>query len=547
MPPTPLLSFPARPLVRPGVWIGFAVLAAVVDVAVWCDGYMRPLENPFLSPERAASLHFVAIAVFVFALLQAVRMLRVFLPNGRYLFPLDLVEIRGGHMIVTALHTLEDIQVRGMGNESLIVLKFADADELVLPPKGDEAFSMAPQARGEVDKALAMLSDSERLELIDPFLPLRRLPEWNDAANNTHPPKISSVPWPLVALVSLIVACAVGGAVAMAARAPAEKHLIALENKRFQIVVRERDDATLVQYIKAGGPLGKRAEDAWFEMYRHDITTLAEHVRANDALATRSDDELFAIAKSKNSIAGYEKYLTHGKLHVDEVQTHILPDLVYESVLKSTSARDLLATARKYPTHSRAAEATAMAGKLYDDAFKGYVESQERGSLQRQFARALMDRLKERGNPSVLANVTFNEFFAGSEDARRHCRSFLSESLLGSFRNDVTSVVSDNEQGMPRMDVDTKVTKLGQVKMGTSRALLGSSTVSLDVLSFSVQITATIPGRTEKLRWTRSTTWEPPHEISFEHKEYEDRDRVLSELVGKSYGAVFGTLCHVQF
>src|SRR5512132_779906 len=141
--PAPLLVDTSRRLPASARrWRVLAAAAFVAEVVLWFTGFGANGSPLALQPLAYAAAHGAAIFTLLFSLLRAARIARAQggapVPDGRYLFALDLVEVEGHRLRVTDLHTVRRVEARPGQRGPSVVLVFADAHEVT--------FEAQPQA-----------------------------------------------------------------------------------------------------------------------------------------------------------------------------------------------------------------------------------------------------------------------------------------------------------------------------------------------------------------------------------------------------------------
>ncbi|MEZ4295588.1 MAG: hypothetical protein R3B70_11480 [Polyangiaceae bacterium] len=539
VPPAPLLSFPDRAPVRPRVWLGLALLAAVAEALLWSDGFARGLKTPLLSPETAAAAHALAVALIVLTILLAIdarrRLARARPPEGRYLFPLDLVEIRGPHLRVTSLHELSEIATSWTGKKTVVHLRFESAPPLTLDPRGDEAWSAASDAKVQVDKALAHADDDKHLEYVDPFYPLRVQGTWASASTGEGARKRQT----FSALVPIaVLALAAGAAAGTGALLAGRLHLRELDDARFEAICKRGDVEALRHHIETGSPRAAAAEEALFEIQKGDEAVLLSHIRENTRFAVRADDELFEIAHRAATVKAYESYLRQGKRHIDEVHTSLLPEAAYGEARKSKKAGDLFEAVHTYPQHPLAAAALKTAHDLYADAFNRYRSAQIPDKAHMEHVKAMLDHLEKQQDPEVALAVSVDQQFTGDWDLGAEARRRVAAAIESAFPHDTVRVspynVPYSEKPLFHLRATSKktgsVTFLAEPTLSNPDEMLS---VTVDILRFDVKLTSSVPGRRETLEAEQHIQAQPQSERLRVKSESELRERARAESLGR--------------
>jgi hypothetical protein len=447
-------------------WRLVAAAAAIVEVVLWFKGF-GDVESPLaLQPLAFAAAHGAAIFALLFSLLRAARIARgqsgAPFPEGRYLFPLDLVEVEGPHLRLTDLHTLRRVEARPGKRGPSVVLVFADAHEITFEAQPQaEALALRVWAAVHAAAALILPDDQPRMERLDPFFELRVADDWASADAAADARRSLLVRSPLPALAgALLAASALAGLglhalrnrlsddemFAQAIKIPAgtmdgdrwkvgpyagvrnadaydalrleratgnedalEAYLRSPGARRREaeealFAIWKSDPRALALVVKRGGPRAEQAAEALFDLQKGDLDALAAYIRKRGAYADRADEQLFALAQKSGEARSYRFYLQHGKRHADEVQSKLLPEAAYLDAKKSNDAGLFGDFVREYPDSAHVEEIKAQLHALYVDALRAYGEKKPSAASLR-FVTALLAELEDRADPSVTIEV----------------------------------------------------------------------------------------------------------------------------------------------
>lgn len=450
-------------------WRLVAAAAAVAEVALWFKGF-GDVDSPLaLQPLAFAAAHGAVIFALLFSLLRAARIARgqsgAPFPEGRYLFPLDLVEVEGARLRLTDLHTLRRVEARPGKRGPSVVLVFADAHEITFEaqPRA-EALALRVWAAVHAAAALILPDDQPRMERLDPFFELRVSDDWASADADAKGRRSLLMRAPLPALAgSLLLASALAGLglralrnrlsddemFAQAIKIPAgtmdgdrwkvgpyagvrnadaydalrlerasgnedalETYLRSPGARRLEaedalFAIKKNDPRALALLVKRGGPRAEQAAEALFELQKGDLDALAGYIRGRGAYAERADDQLFALAQKSGEARSYRFYLKYGKRHLDEVQSALLPESAYLDARKSNDAGLFGDFVREYPDSAHVEEIKAKLHALYVDALRAYREKNPSAASLR-FVTALLAELEDRADPSISVEVVMS-------------------------------------------------------------------------------------------------------------------------------------------
>lgn len=447
-------------------WRLVAAAAAVAEVVLWFKGFGDVQSSLALQPLAFAAAHGAAIFTLLFSLLRASRIARgqsgAPFPEGRYLFPLDLVEVSGPRLRLTDLHTLRRVEARPGKRGPSVVLVFADAHEITFEAQPNaEPLALRVWAAAHAAAALILPDDQPRMERLDPFFELRVSDDWASADADAKGGRSLLLRAPLPALAaSLALASALAGLgvralrnrlsddemFAQAIKIPAgtldadrwkvgpyagvrnadaydalrltrasgnEEALQAYlrspgarrreaEDALFEIW--KSDPKALALAVRRGGARAAEAAEALFELQKGDLDALAAYIRGRGPYAERADDQLFALAQKSGEPRSYRFYLKHGKRHLDEVQSTLLPEAAYLDAKKSNDAGLFGDFLREHPDSAHVEEIKASLHALYVDALAAYREKNPSAASLR-FITALFAELEDRADPSVSVVV----------------------------------------------------------------------------------------------------------------------------------------------
>jgi hypothetical protein len=479
--PTPLIvDASRRPPPSAGRWKVVAACAVVAFGALWFKGFGDAGNVLALQPLGYAAAHAAAIFALLFGAIRAVRLARgqggAPFPDGRYLFALDLVEVRGADLRLTELHTLRRVEARPGKRGQSVVLIFADAHEVVFEAQR-RAESLAESVKAAVDAAVAMIlpDDQARMSRLDPFFELRVSDDWVSAEIDTKTRRswLFRAPLPSLAGALLIASALLGlGSRALRNRLSDDemfvqaieiadrtndphrwrigaytgvRHLdeidaIRLDRARgdaealndylrltrprandaeIALIDLDRSDAkALAAAVRRGGPGAAKAEEALYELQKGDLDALVGYIRKGGPRAEQADDQLFAHAQKSGEARSYRFYARHGKRHLDEVQSVLLPAAAYAEAAKSDDVGVLGAFVREFPDSAHAGEIKAKIHGHYADALRVYRERKP-GAAALRFVTALLAELEDRLDPSVELDVIFDIGAAlGAADAK---------------------------------------------------------------------------------------------------------------------------------
>jgi hypothetical protein len=172
-----------------------AVVAVIVLVLTFARGFDDRTSGWEVQPLHAVAIYLLACGLFSFALLAILR--RRFLVGGdalrpgRYLLPLDLVEIspidaRGRQRIVVQpLGDARDCAVRGEGRKAELVITFLDTSHATFALRSDPGGQVTLRRLEHAQRLLEELTytkDISQSFAHDPFFDLRADASWSSAA-----------------------------------------------------------------------------------------------------------------------------------------------------------------------------------------------------------------------------------------------------------------------------------------------------------------------------------------------------------------------------
>jgi len=572
-------------------WRLVAAAAVVVEAFLWFKGFGDATSPLALLPLRYAAAHGAAIFTLLFALIRAARIARgqggAPVPEGRYLFALDLVEVEGRQLRVTDLHTLRRAEARQGKRASSIVLVFADEHEVTFEAQ-PRAESLAASVKAAVDAALALsfTDDQPVISRLDPFFELRVSDDWASAEADPKERRSLLLRAPLPALsAAILVLAALAGpglhalrnrlsddemfvqAIEIAERRndphlwkigayTGVRHVDEIDSIRFEranrtgvdedalkdyllhagahrrdaeaalFAIWKRDPASLAAEIRRGGAFAVQAEAALYELNSGDLDALVDYIKKRGPRADQADDQLFALAQKSGEPKSYRFYLKHGKRHIDQVQSTLLPEAAYLDAKTKDEVDVLGVFVREYPDSAHAEEARAKIHALYEDALRAY-RAKKPSAAGLRFVTALLAELEDRADPSVSVEVAFHESDAlAPADARlasrigadyvpaarwvagwelgvmeRRLRDDLTWWIISSFANGTVRIAAPDvnvDAGRPRIVVTCESVAEGALRVPRAKLAL------LD-LRFRVDLHAVIPARATALSWTYTT------------------------------------------
>jgi hypothetical protein len=587
--PTPLLvDASRRPPPSAGRWRALAAAAVAVEAFLWFKGFGDAGNALVLQPLGYAAAHAAAIFVLLFALIRAARLARgqggAPFPDGRYLFALDLVEVAGQSVRVTELHTLRRVEARPGKRGPSVVLIFADAHEVVFEGQR-RAEALAESVKATAFAAITMIlpDDQPRMLRLDPFFEMRVSDDWASAEADAAEKRslLLRAPLPRVAGALVAVAAIAGlGLHALRNRLSDDemfaqafdasghtgdphrlgfgdytgtRHLdeidaLRLDRARGDIEalneyllhhgrrveeaeaalfdLSRNDVRALTRAIRRGGPHAAQAEEALYELQKGDLDALVDYIDGHGPRADQADDQLFALARKPNDALSYRFYLKHGKRHVDEVQSALLPDAEYRDAAATEDAGTLGAFVREYPDSAHAAEIKAKLHATYEDALRVYRERTPSAAALR-FVTALLGELEDRGDPAINLDVSVSPGPGmAAADARLGARPgadylyaqfYLDETALSHVERDLRNDVIDTiRSSFPHGTVMPMGPGLGAA---TGRPLIAvffepialeafisrHDKIKLADVRYHVELRAIVPAREQELAWKLTT------------------------------------------
>jgi hypothetical protein len=239
------------PILVPALMIGVALLALVI---VW---------NHFASAPGIPRANAMAIAFVPFATVLALGAaffmlgLRPTLPHGgRYLLPLDIVELDGdgGTLRVVPMGgvrraTIERAREDGETQEVMLVLVFEDGARFSFRMKDERAAEHAYKLLENAQLTLEALTHTTDLRVAldaDPFFALRSEPLWNDPVPAVARPARRVAERAMVVAGCVLVGTALGAAIAAA------EH-VTLDDAAFADAHDRRSLEAYTAYLEAGG------------------------------------------------------------------------------------------------------------------------------------------------------------------------------------------------------------------------------------------------------------------------------------------------------
>ena len=430
-------------------WLGAGIAAAFVWLVLWFM-HFGDLEGRFAVQPRAFVLgHVLAASLLALAVIVHVSFRRskdegAPFPPGRYLFPLDLVEVRGRILTVTSLASLRRVEGRAGGERDEVILVFGDGEAAPLGVTYD-ATELAREAQAAIDETarLVLPDDQPAIERVDPFFELRIADDWASAE-----PVVKEAGSRVPAFQWLVLASAAVGALLGAASWFARNR--ASDASMFGQVLEAAErgsDAEFAWRQMLYGDVGLRPRSAFddvaFERAKKRAVSLAEYLStypegkhaaeadellfdmvktANDLptygmyLAdTRGrthvdevDDAMFAAAKRKNNPFAYRQYLeTHGKKHEQEVRTALLPKAEFEDAIQRQDVLELHAIEHRYG-NKWAEEVRDAIHRVYARRLgQLLLRNGQSGTDARAIFNPLLVRLDTKEDPRVVLDVDF--------------------------------------------------------------------------------------------------------------------------------------------
>ena len=428
-------------------WRGAGIFAAFVWLVLWFVQF-GDLDGQFSVQPRAFAFGHVlvasllALAVIVHVFFRRSKDEGAPFPSGRYLFPLDLVEVRGRILTVTSLATLRRVEGRAGGKRGEVLLVFGDGDAAPLRVSED-AMETAREVQAALDEAarLVLPDDQPEIERIDPFFELRIADDWASAAPVAKEAgsRVPAFRW--LVLASAAVGALLGPALWSARNRMSDASMFvqvldAAENgsddtfakKKMQyddVGMRPReafDDVTFERAKKRVAsleaylstyPEGKHAAEAdelLFDMVKkaNDVPTYGMYLA--DTRGRRHVDEvedaMFAAAKRQRTLFAYQQYLdAHGKKHEQEVRAELLPQADLAEAIQRQDVLALQAFERRYG--DKWAEAVREAiHRVYAGQFgQLLLRNGQSGKEARAIFNPLLTRLDTKEDPRVVLDV----------------------------------------------------------------------------------------------------------------------------------------------
>ncbi|MDI1443627.1 hypothetical protein [Polyangium sp. 6x1] len=430
-------------------WLGVGISAAFVWLVLWFM-HFGDLDGRFAVQPRAFVLgHVLAASLLALAVIVHVSFRRskdegAPFPPGRYLFPLDLVEVRGRILTVTSLATLRRVEGRAGGKRGEVILVFGDGEAAPLGVTED-ATELAREAQAAIDEAtrLVLPDDQPAIERIDPFFELRIADDWSSAepAAKESGRRVPAFRW--LVLASAAVGALFGSALwsvrnRMSDAALFEQVLDAAENGSDDTFAKKR-----MLYDDVGMRPRDALDDVAFERAKKRVESLAEYLstfpegkhaaEADDLLfdmvQTRNyvpsygmyladtrgrrhvdevDDAMFAAAKRQRTLFAYRQYLeNHGKKHEQEVRSKLLPEAELAEATQRQDVPELQAIGRRYGDKWAEAVREAIHRVYAGRLGQLLLRSGQSGKDARAIFNPLLTRLDTTENPQVVLDVDF--------------------------------------------------------------------------------------------------------------------------------------------
>jgi hypothetical protein len=431
--PEPLLAAPSgsAPLVlRALTGVALAAAAAMIGLAAWDFAALRGAKA--WQPESFAAAYgalFFLLAVAGAGAFEIRRFQRgAPFRSGRYLFPLDLVEVSGGRLRVTALDTIRDVEARGRS----VAVRFEDGHAVVFPlARHDDPAVVEARVRSAIRAAgaLACPADAAAIERLDPFFELRLAKDW-DAAAAAKSGRRARAPMVWIAAGAALAAVPAGHGILRArnalsddmmfeeartrrpGEAPAPKLLAYTRCGRRHVPEAARalvdeirfDVPALRRLMAGGGELGELAAAAFLET-ADDPEVLSQYLARGGEHADEVDDALFAMARRLDTISAYDTYLEHGRRHEDEVRHQLLPHAEFAQASRSRLVGTMLSFLRRNPGSAHEEEAWRRIRAAYAGAFPAFLAAGHRAPEGHSFAQALLATLQDRADPRVDLSI----------------------------------------------------------------------------------------------------------------------------------------------
>ncbi|MDI1480042.1 hypothetical protein [Polyangium sp. y55x31] len=315
-------------------WRGAAIAAVFVGLVLWFMQF-GDLEGRFAVQPRAFVLGYVlavsllALAVIVHVFFRRSKDEGAPFPSGRYLFSLDLVEVRGRILTVTSLATLRRVEGRVGGKREEVVLVFGDGEAAPLRVSED-ATELAREAQAAIGEAarLVLPDDQPAIERLDPFFELRIADDWASAepAAAEKGRRVPAFRWLVLASVS--VGALLGPASWFARNHASDASLFA---QVCEAAERGSDDEFArkqMQYNDVGMRPRSALDDLAFERAKKRVGSLAAYLATypEGKHAVEADDLLFDMVMKADALPTYGIYLAdvRGRRHLDEVDSAML-------------------------------------------------------------------------------------------------------------------------------------------------------------------------------------------------------------------------------
>ncbi|WP_282420543.1 hypothetical protein [Polyangium sp. 15x6] len=430
-------------------WLGAGITSGFVWLLLWFVQFGDFDGNFAVQPRVFVLLHALVVSLLALAVIVHVYFRRskdegAPFPSGRYLFSLDLVEVRGRILTVTSLATLRRVEGRTGGRRGEVILVFGDGEAAPLRVLGD-ATELAGEAQAAIDEAtrLVLPDDQPAIERIDPFFELRVADDWASAAHAAEE-KNSRVP----AFRWLVLASASVGALLGPASWFARNRLsdASMFSQIREAGERGSDDEFArkhMQYIHMGLRHRSELDDIAFERAKRRVESLAAYlsmyhdgkhaaeadellfgmVKKADYLPTYGiyladergrrhldevDDAMFAAAKRNDSPFAYRQYLeAHGKKNEAKVRSELLPKAEIVDARQKQDVTELRAIERRYGSRW-AEEVSESIHHVYADRLDLLrLRKGSGGDDARAIFRPLLTALEMKGDPKVVLDVDF--------------------------------------------------------------------------------------------------------------------------------------------
>jgi hypothetical protein len=503
--------------------------------------------------------------------------------SGRYLFALDLVEVAGGRLRVTALDTLRDVEARPRE----VALIFADGHEVAFRlGKREDAAARAARVKGALTAArgLSYPDDEVALQRLDPFFEVRVTDDWDAAAAPAAPGR-ARLAW--VAAAATVAALPAGFGVVAARNAVSDDFMFEearadrggragrLEDylafgrrhraEAAELLVREArsDRAKLRRYLDRDGALAALADDAYFELIKGDPGELSAYLGHGGRHVEEADDAAFAIARRVDTVASYRTYLEHGTRHAEEVRGELLLEADFTQAIRSSQVGALFSFVRRNPGSKHDDEAWQRIRTTYGGIPAHRAEAHPSADGAR-FVEALLTALQDRADPRVTLDVQVEpatsvadaDAVLGARYGARYlpAASRFSEGALAELARDVRAGMggwfgrdfphgvveiarpSAEDEARPRLEVRCTPVASGSAQWRAPGAAGDEPAHVTPLVAFLVEVRGVAPGRDGK---DVTVTWKARLEDTTDGKmlasDFQGRPRPPAELLEDAF------------